>query len=222
MTFLEAVAAFAVVAGLLTVIPGLDTTLVLRTTLSRSRSHGIAAALGIQAGTLVWGAAAATGAAALLAASQTAYRVLTLLGAAYLVWLGVSMLWSSRPSPTAVQRPADAAPDTVGARPGVSRAGVGRSFVTGAATNLMNPKVGAFYVATIPQFVPDGVSPLVMGLVLAGVHCAMGLTWLAAIVAGAELFGPRLRSSHALRWVDRVTGGVLIALGVRVAASARA
>ena len=214
MTVTEALLAFGLVAGLLTIVPGLDTALVLRGTLTRSRRYGFAAASGIQAGTLVWGAAAATGAAALLAASQTAYRVLTVLGAAYMVWLGVSMLWRSARAPSrdvaqpeAVQIAADR---------------TGQGFGMGLVTNLTNPKVGVFYVATIPQFVPDGVSPLVMGLALAAVHCALGALWLSAVIVGAGRLAPRLHASGAVRWVDRVTGGVLVALGVRLAASARA
>jgi threonine/homoserine/homoserine lactone efflux protein len=209
MTVTEAMLAFALVAGLLTIVPGLDTALVLRGTLTRNRRYGFSAALGIQAGTLVWGAAAATGAAALLAASQTAYRVLTVLGAAYMVWLGASMLWSSFRTPA--QR--EAVPTTS------ARAQDG--FAMGLVTNLTNPKVGAFYVATIPQFVPDGVSPLVMGLALAALHCVLGMAWFTAIILGADRLGPRLRASSAVRWVDRATGGVLVALGARLAASAR-
>jgi threonine/homoserine/homoserine lactone efflux protein len=93
----------------------------------------------------------------------------------------------------------------------------------GLVTNLTNPKVGAFYVSTIPQFVPDGVSPLLMRLALdAALHCAMGTAWLSAVILGAGRLGPRLHASGAVRWVDRVTGGVLVVLGARLASSARA
>lgn len=212
MSITDALLAFAVVAGLLTVVPGLDTALVLRSTVTRSRAHGFAALAGIQAGTLVWGVAAAGGAAALLAASQTAYRVLTLAGAAYMVWLGASMLWASF-------RSRDGGPPEVDAPLPVG--GRRRDLALGLGTNLMNPKVGVFYVAAIPQFVPDGVNPLLMGALLAGVHCALGTAWLSAVVLGAGYVGPRLRRSDAVRWVDRVTGGVLVVFGARLAAGAR-
>jgi threonine/homoserine/homoserine lactone efflux protein len=212
MTVPEALVAFAVVAGLLTIVPGLDTALVLRSTVTRSRAHGFAALAGIQVGTLVWGVAAAAGAAALLAASQTAYRVLTVAGAAYMVWLGASMLWSS------FRRAPGPDPDDLPVISGGRR----RDLGTGLVTNLLNPKVGVFYVATIPQFVPDGVNPLAMGALLALVHCALGTTWLTGVVLAAGSLGPRLRRSSAARWVDRVTGGVLVALGARLAVSARA
>ncbi|GAA1727415.1 LysE family translocator [Isoptericola hypogeus] len=212
MTVTSAVLAFALVAGLLTIVPGLDTALVLRSTVARSRAHGFAALAGIQLGTLVWGAAAAGGAAALLAASQTAYRVLTVAGAAYMVWLGASMIWSS------FRRPRADAAETGVLPPAGSR---WKDFGTGLGTNLMNPKVGVFYVAAIPQFVPDGVNPLAMGVLLALMHCVLGTAWLSAVVLGAGYLGPRLRRSDAVRWLDRVTGGVLVAFGARLAASAR-
>ncbi|GAA1970895.1 LysE family translocator [Isoptericola halotolerans] len=212
MTVTQAVLAFVVVAGLLTVIPGMDTALVLRSTLTRSRRHGVAALGGIQVGTLLWGAAAAGGAAALLAASQTAYRVLTIAGAVYLVWMGVSMIAASLR-----RRVEDGA---VGAPPPAS--GRWRHFGLGLGTNLMNPKVGVFYVAAIPQFTPAGVNPLLMGLLLATVHCVLGTLWLSAVLLGAGVAGPRLRRSGAVRWLDRVTGGLLVAFGARLAFEARA
>ncbi|MEL7976075.1 LysE family translocator [Isoptericola sp. F-RaC21] len=212
MTIPQALLAFALVAGLLTLVPGLDTALVLRSTVTRSRSHGFAALAGIQLGTLVWGAAAAGGAAALLAASQTAYRVLTLAGAAYMVWLGASMLWRSFRTPPAAAAEVDV-PLPTGGR--------WRDLGLGLSTNLMNPKVGVFYVAAIPQFVPEGVNPLLMGLLLALVHCVLGSAWLSLVVLGAGWLGPRLRRSGAVRWVDRVTGGVLVLFGARLAATAR-
>lgn len=212
MTVTQALLAFAVVAGLLTIIPGMDTALVLRSTLTRSRRHGFAALGGIQVGTLLWGAAAAGGAAALLAASQTAYRVLTIAGAVYLGWMGVSMIAASlhrRVERADVETPPSAS-------------GRWRDFGLGLGTNLMNPKVGVFYVAAIPQFTPAGVNPLLMGLLLATVHCVLGTLWLSAVLLGAGVAGPRLRRSGAVRWLDRITGGLLVAFGARLAFEARA
>lgn len=91
MTPLDAMLSF-VVAGLLTLVPGLDTALVLRSSLIRSRAYAWGTAAGIALGAMIWGVAAAVGVSALLTASQTAYRVLTLAGAAYMCWLGVSMI----------------------------------------------------------------------------------------------------------------------------------
>ncbi|PWJ53481.1 Threonine/homoserine/homoserine lactone efflux protein [Quadrisphaera granulorum] len=214
MTVQQAVLGFALVAGLLTLVPGLDTALILRTSLTSRRRSALATAAGIQVGCLAWGAAAALGATAVLAASQTAYRVLTLAGAAYLVWMGVRLL-------VAGFRKIDQDDDAhAGPRPpsGVSAR---RAFTTGLVTNLLNPKVGVFYLATIPQFSAAGVPPLAMGLLLAGVHCAIGSVWSLALVLGSSALGSRLASTSFARWVDRVTGGVLVLFGVRVALSAR-
>lgn len=92
---LPAIASFALVAGLLTIIPGLDTALVLRATLSHGRRQGFATALGIASGSLVWGAGAAAGVSALLVASRIAYEVVRFAGAAYLLYLGIRLLWTA-------------------------------------------------------------------------------------------------------------------------------
>src|SRR4051794_13895811 len=88
-----AMLSFAAVAGLLTLIPGLDTALVLRAAITNGRRHAFATALGIVNGTLIWGAAAATGASILLIASHLAYTILRVAGTVYLLYLGVTMLW---------------------------------------------------------------------------------------------------------------------------------
>jgi threonine/homoserine/homoserine lactone efflux protein len=92
---LSSVLSFAVVSGLMTMVPGLDTALVLRTAITQGRRHAFAAALGINTGALVWGAAAAVGVSALLTASTTAYTIVRIAGAAYMVWLGGKMLWAA-------------------------------------------------------------------------------------------------------------------------------
>ncbi|GAA0332848.1 LysE family translocator [Micropruina glycogenica] len=84
-------------------------------------------------------------------------------------------------------------------------------------TNLLNPKIGAFYLATIPQFVPAGVSPLGMGLLLAGVHDLLAVAWFALIIAGASYARRWLANARALRVVDRVAGVTLVGFGVKLA-----
>ena len=229
MTVLEAMLLFALVAIPLTIMPGLDSALVLRTAVVSGRRHAYATALGINAGTLVWGVAAAVGATAVLAASATAYRALTLAGAAYLVWLGGRMLWTSfRPGrydalpAVALRRdPRSGAGLTDdGAGDGVGDAGTPRSawrsFAVGATTNLLNPKVGVFYLATIPQFLPDDVPHLLMGLLLAVEHDVLGLAWLALLINAAALAKRWLSGRAIARVTDRVTGAVLLAFGGRL------
>lgn len=220
MTVFEAMLLFALVAIPLTIMPGLDSALVLRTAVVSGRRHAYATALGINAGVLVWGVAAAVGATAVLAASATAYRALTLAGAAYLLWLGGQLLWSSfRPGrydtlPAVAVRGA-ARFDVPGEDRTESRS-AWRSFAVGATTNLLNPKVGVFYLATIPQFLPDDVPHLLMGLLLAVEHDVLGFVWLALLINAAALAKRWLSGRAIARVTDRVTGVVLLAFGGRL------
>ncbi|KAB1647345.1 MULTISPECIES: LysE family translocator [unclassified Pseudoclavibacter] len=207
MTVLQAVLGFGAIAAVLTVIPGLDTMLVLRSSLVNGRSHGFAAAVGVNLGALTWGAAAALGAAALVAASKIAYSIVTYVGVAYMVYLGASMIWKScRKVPQRADVLIDAAP-----------APLWRSFVNGFTTNLLNPKIGIFYIATIPQFIPSGVPNLPMGLLLAGVHVVLGMLWLGLVTMGASMARRWLSTPFAQRIVDRVAGVVLIGFGAEIA-----
>lgn len=199
MTVGEALWGFGIVAALLTIIPGLDTALVLRASLTQTRSHAYATALGICTGALVWGAAAAAGASALLHASEVAFTILKLVGAAYMLWFGVSLIVGSF-------RTACGAPGSV-ARPTRS---LRESFARGALTNLLNPKVGVFYLALIPQFIPAGAPPLAMGLGLALVHVAEVLVWFSLIIFATRYMRRYLASPRVSKWIDRATGGLLI------------
>ncbi|MDI3329759.1 MAG: LysE family translocator [Micrococcus sp.] len=225
MPLLDAVLAFAVVAGLLTLVPGLDTALVLRSSLTRTRAYAWATALGVATGAMVWGIAAAVGISALLAASGLAYRVLTIAGAAYMLWLGASMIWSSF---RGTKAPVDAAvtgavegPGGWSGEPAAAPAGSPwRGWLTGAGTNLLNPKVGVFYIATIPQFLPEGISPLLMGAALAGVHAVLTMTWFAVLIIGGRYARRWLSSPRSLSVIDRVTGVVLMGFGGALLAEA--
>src|SRR5271168_221709 len=140
MTVVQSLLAFVAAASLVTITPGLDTALVLRAAAADGRRAGAWAAAGVGAGCLTWGAAVALGLTALLAASTAAYVALRWAGAAYLLYLGVRLLLAPR---SAMQ--IDTAP-TAGAHP----------FRRGLLTNLLNPKVGVFYVSFLPQFIPSG------------------------------------------------------------------
>ncbi len=208
MTIAGALLSFAVVAALLTIIPGLDTALVLRAAVSRGRGYAFATAVGINTGALIWGIAAAVGASALLATSEIGYRVLTLAGAAYMVWLGASMIWKS------FRRPVT---HSVGEVSATTSTTLWRGWLVGVGTNLLNPKVGVFYIATIPLFIPVGAPPLLMGVLLALVHTALGFVWFTAIIVGTGFASRWLRSARTIRVVDRITGGVLIGFGATLA-----
>ncbi len=211
----SAVLSFAAIAGLLTIVPGLDTAFVVRTAVTQGRRSGFAAALGIGTGVLAWGICAAVGISALLAASQLAYDALRLAGAAYLLWLGAGMLWASWRRRGEEARAAA----TAGRVPGP--AGALASWWKGTLTNLLNPKVGVFYLAMLPQFIPARAPHLLSGVLLAGVHDVEGMAWFALLISAVHWARHWLSGGRVHRVMDRVTGVVLIGFGLRLALSRR-
>ncbi|MEV0465646.1 LysE family translocator [Nocardia tengchongensis] len=206
---LHAALSFAVVAGLLTLVPGLDTALVLRAALSSSRRCAFATAIGIGCGTLVWGAAAALGVSVLLTASEVAYTVLRIVGAIYLAWMGIGMLRAAFRHPAAIFAAAvDDSPRTLGG-----------AWSRGLGTNLLNPKIGVFYVAMLPQFLPDGVPHLLMGCTLAMVHNLEGMLWFTVIICAASFARTWLNRDSVRRAMDAITGTVVVGFGVKLAIS---
>ena len=195
-------------AALMTISPGADMALVARQAIGSSVRSARFAAGGIVTGVLVWGALSAVGVAALVAASATAYDVLRLAGAAYLVFLGARALLDARRGWRGL-----AAGSAGGDEPTAPRV----AFRQGLVTNLLNPKVGVFYAAVLPQFIQPGDSVLVLSLVMAAIHGALGLVWLSTyawMLGRLRTFFQRPRVRAAF---EGVTGTVLVALGLRVA-----
>ena len=198
---------FLGVVALLTITPGADMAMVARSVVIGGRRDALATTLGICAGCLAWAIVSAAGVAALLAASQTAYDALRLVGAAYLIWLGVQSLLAAR-------RGADPAADLVsGRRPS--------PFRQGLLTNLFNPKIAVFYSTFLPQFIGPGDPALLLSMLLAGVHIALGLVWLSAYAWLLDRAVTAFKSSRLRRALDALTGTVLVALGLRLAAERR-
>jgi threonine/homoserine/homoserine lactone efflux protein len=193
---------FVVVVGVLTVTPGMDTALILRTAAVGAPRRAWGVVFGIQAGTLTWGVLTSAGITALLTASHLAYEVLRWVGAGYLIWLGLTMLWSTR------RRAEPVRPDQETAAPGWRR---------GLLTNLLNPKMGAFYVALLPQFIPPGASTFGFGVLLTCVHIVLGIVWSAVLVLLAHRLRVVLRRPAARRVLDRITGTIITGFGVRLA-----
>lgn len=210
MTGAEALLAFGVAAALLTITPGLDTALVLRTAAVEGPRRAALAALGVVAGCLAWGAAVALGLGVLLAASSLAFTALKWAGAAYLVWLGLNLILRPRDR---FEAQADAPTTAYGA----GLAWLRRGFLT----NLLNPKVGVFYVSFLPQFLPQGAPAGPFIFLLAALHGVMGLAWFAALIAATRPIAGVLQRAAVVRWLDRLTGGVFLAFGVRLALERR-
>jgi len=198
----QSLIAFSLAAVLLTVTPGLDTALVLRTAAAEGARRAFAAALGICLGCLAWGALVAVGLGMLLQASELAYLALKWMGAAYLLYLGTGLIFA----PSAQAEAARAAPGA-------------NWFARGFLTNLLNPKVGAFYVSFLPQFIPPGAGIASTTLLLAAIHSALGLLWFALLIGATRPLAKMLRNPAMVRGLDRATGGVLIFFGLRLAFS---
>lgn len=215
---LETLPAFLVVAFLFGMAPGTDVLLVIRRTTKGGVPAGIAVALGAATGSLAWGIAAAVGLAKLLAQSAIVYEVLRLAGAAYLMWLGITSIIATihHRATTPVADDETAAPTPQVA----AQAGWLRSFGSGLFADLLNPKMGAFYLALLPQFIPPGHDVMRTSMVLAGVEF---FTAAVCMIAYAVLAGRMLRlitKPVVARWLDRTVGTVLVGLGVHVALNA--
>lgn len=197
--------AFGLVVALLTITPGLDTALVLRSAAVAGQRRAWGAIVGIVSGCLVWGVLAAVGVAAVLAASTTAFTILKFAGAAYMVWMGVRLIFAAVKGHTSL-------PDA--ATPGNTfLAGAGQGFLT----NLLNPKVGAFYVALLPQFIPVGAPHLTWGIALATVHAFLGVVWLGTLALFAGRIRPWLQKPKVTRGIDAGVGAVITGFGIKLA-----
>jgi threonine/homoserine/homoserine lactone efflux protein len=208
MTIVQALAAFSVAAGLLTLTPGLDTALVLRTAASEGPKQAALAAAGICLGTLGWGAIVALGLGALLVASRMAYDILKWAGAAYLVWLGAQLILKPR------------ARFELGAAANGPTGDLGWLW-KGALNNLLNPKLGVFYVSFLPQFIPPGVQAGPFAFLLACIHVVFGVIFFAALIGATRPVARVLQRASVVRWLDRITGGVFLGFGVRLALDRR-
>jgi threonine/homoserine/homoserine lactone efflux protein len=203
---LASLIAFVAAASLLTITPGLDTALVLRTAAGGSPRRAMLAGIGIVTGCVVWAALVALGIGALLAASQLAYKILRWLGAAYLLWIGYRMLRNPRRAFMTVTGTAE------------PRA---RPFATGVLTNLLNPKVGLFYVSFLPQFVPPNVPVGPYMLVLGAIHAVLGLIWFMCLIAATRPIASWLKKPVVVAACDRLTGGIFVAFGLGLALGSR-
>ncbi|MFE2548612.1 LysE family translocator [Streptomyces sp. NPDC059355] len=194
------------VLALLTLVPGPDMAVVTKLAVSRGRADGLRTVGGIAAGLLLWGVVTVAGLAALLAASAEVYLAVKLAGAAYLCFLGIRSLRRPGAEPPAVRGPAPA-----------GHGSAGSAWRTGLVGNALNPKIAVFYTGLLPALAPPGLRPAVGMALLVLIHLALTALWLGTyvyVLSRARRFFARPRVRRAL---DRTTGVVLIAFGVRVA-----
>jgi len=194
---------------ILTLTPGFDTALVLRSAAAQGWKRASVTALGVTLGCLVWGVAVGLGLGALLLASEMAYNLLKWIGAAYLLYLGVKLLINPRTQAEEGQR-AQSKEQRYFA-----------CFTRGLFGNLLNPKVGVFYVTFLPQFIPAGASVPLWCTLMALTHMMIGLVWNAVLIGGSQYFAAHLRRPAVLKVMDRLTGCVFIGFAAKLALSRR-
>ncbi|MCQ5469295.1 LysE family translocator [Pantoea brenneri] len=193
----------------LTLTPGFDTALVLRSAVAQGAKRASVTALGVTLGCLVWGVAVGLGLGALLLASEMAYNLLKWLGAAWLLYLGLKLLLKPRQQPM------------IQSGQPLLQQGYLACFSRGLLGNLLNPKVGIFYVSFLPQFIPAGASVALWCSLMALTHMLLGLVWNAVLIGGSHYFARHLRQPRVLKVMDRLTGCVFIGFAAKLALSRR-
>ena len=199
---------FAIAALVLIMLPGPDQALITRNALVSGRAGGALTMIGGVLGLAVHAAAAVFGLSALLLASATAFTVLKVAGAVYLLWLAAQMLWSARRSS---KMPVD---DEAAAVPAHRWAHLRQGFLS----NALNPKVALFFVTFLPQFISaDSGSPWAEAMLLSAVFAALYLAWFGLYLTAVDRLGRWLRRPRVKARVERVTGLILATVAVRLA-----
>jgi threonine/homoserine/homoserine lactone efflux protein len=202
---------FVVGSVLVTIVPGPDMALITRQVLAYGQRAARATVLGNVLGLVVWTTAVALGLAAVLLTSARAFEVVKLLGAAYLVYLGLSTLRHARRSVAAAEGESPA-------RPSITRA---TAFRQGLLSTSLNPKPGLFFATYLPQFVNPHGNVALQVVALGAFHCVVGVVWLTTYANLVGRLYVILSRARVRRWLERATGAVLISLGFRVALSHR-
>ncbi len=201
---LDALLAFLPVGIVLTLTPGVATALVVRNAVKGGRRRAFYTTAGNSIGVLAWAFAAAIGIAAVVATSATAFAAVKFVGAAVLLVMGIqALLRGHRPEPDGAPALSDRA-----------------ALRDGLITSVSNPKLAVFFVALFPQFLPDETAALPAALLMGVMIVAFDLLWYSALAAVVV----RAQRAFVDRWQDRferLTGAVLVGLGVRLALERR-
>jgi threonine/homoserine/homoserine lactone efflux protein len=191
---------------LLTITPGVDTALIIQSSLGKTASAAAYAAVGILAGCAAWGLVVAGGLGAVVASSGAVYAALKTIGAGYLVWLGITALRRTVP-PTVT--PASPRRESI--------AWVKKGFIA----NILNPKVGLFYLSLLPQFIPAGASVGRYALLLVAIHILLSAVWFWVVRMLVRRARKNLANNRLLLWGEKITGLLFIGFGLKLVISAR-
>lgn len=202
--------AFLTISGIVIMTPGQDTALTVRNSVAAGKGGGIATAVGVAAGQMIWAFATSLGLVAVLSASEAIFSAVKLAGAAYLMLLGLqslrAALKASEPANT------QQTPNSIWLSPR-------KGFLQGVISNLGNPKMAAFFASLLPQFVPAGDSAFWASILLGLIFCTMTFLWLTSYAVFVEKAGKFLRRPRVRRSLEGFTGITLLAFGLRIATS---
>jgi RhtB (resistance to homoserine/threonine) family protein len=201
--------AFTGIAAVLTLTPGADTMLVVRSAAVRGRRAGLLTVLGICSGLFIHATLSALGLSVVLVRSARAFEFVKTAGALYLVYLGIQAIRSAvRATPVA---------DSSMLQPSFAR----RAFLEGLLTNVLNPKVAVFYLAFLPQFIGPKDPVLARSILLASVHFVEGVVWLTIVTLFVARFRSLLTQPRVRRAMESTSGLAFIGFGVKLAVSRR-
>ena len=198
---------FIISGLLLNILPGPDSLLIITRSAAQGWRAGVAAALGIGTGTMVHVLAGAIGLSAILATSATAFSVVKYIGAAYIIWMAIGLLRSKR----VIAAQAVAAPPVP----------LRTIYAQGLLTNVLNPKVAVFFLAFMPQFIDAAAPNTALAFVLLGcIFNLNGMLWCTTLALCTAFASARIKPNSRLTlWLNRVTGGLFIWLGIKLALS---
>lgn len=198
--------AFLIAITILTLTPGLDTALMIRNTSRAGFADGCTTSLGICFGLFVHATFSAIGISAILAQSAELFQIVKMVGAAYLIWLGISSLRSLMKTGQGIEVASLAH----------TQFRLTRSLREGFLSNVLNPKTAVFYLAFLPQFINPDYSPLAQSLLMALIHFAIAMVWQCGLAGALSSAKNLLKNASFMRWMEGTTGVVLVALGIKL------
>lgn len=197
--------AFVITALILNLTPGADTVYILGRSIAQGKKTGILSALGISTGAIFHIALATFGLSVILVESAAAFEVIKYVGAAYLLFLGLKAIFLKT--------------ETVSEVVVQSRTNLFQIYLSGILTNVLNPKVALFFLAFLPQFIkPSSVGDALPFLILGLTFLFTGTIWCLLLAVFAAKLSKRIKQSSKIQtWLQRITGGVFVGLGLKLA-----
>ncbi|MEH6530970.1 MAG: LysE family translocator [Photobacterium frigidiphilum] len=198
---------FVVAISILTITPGLDTVLVIRNTSRGGWKDGVTSSFGICSGLFVHATLSAVGISFILVQSAWLFQTVKIIGAAYLIYLGICSLrsgWKAGSLGIVANQISD------------NQFNMKRSFSEGFLSNVLNPKTAIFYLAFLPQFINPEGSAITQSFILAGIHFILAMVWQSSLAFVIERAKSWLAKPKTNQWLQSLTGCVMVGLGLQL------